>query len=92
MLSGKIQDFFEIGAGNSGLTEEIIYLNQPKSEKTSVKVFSSSTQENTSMSFIDEGTLLEKNKKLVGIKIYRREGIIIARNGKAGNMIYVDEE
>lgn len=92
MLSGKIQDFFEIGSGNSGLTEEIIYLNQPKSEKTSVRVFSSSTQENTSMSFVDEGTLLAKNKKLARLKIYRRKGIIIARNGKAGNMLYVDAE
>ncbi len=92
MLSGKIQEFFEIGSGNSGLTEEIIYLNQPKSIETSVKVFSSSTQENTSMSFVDEGTLLKKNKKMVKLKIYKREGIIIARNGKAGNMLYVDEE
>lgn len=92
MLSGKIQDFFEIGSGNSGLTEEIIYLNQPKSEKTFVKVYSSSTQESTSMSFVDEGTLLEKNKKMVGLKIYQREGIIIIRNGKAGNMLYVNEK
>lgn len=92
MLSGKIQDFFEIGSGNSGLTEEVIYLNQPKSIKTSVKVFSSSTKENTAMSYIDEETILVKNKKPVGLKIYRREGIIIARNGKAGNMQYVDEE
>ncbi len=92
MLSGRIQDFFEIGSGNSGLTEKIIYLNQPKSEKTSVKVFSSSTQEKTTMSFVDEGTFLVKNKKMIRLKIYRQEGIIIARNGKAGNMLYVNEE
>ncbi|MBR1598402.1 MAG: restriction endonuclease subunit S [Lachnospiraceae bacterium] len=92
MLNGKIEDFFEIGSGNSGLTENIIYLNQPKSKDTAVKVFSSSTQEKTSMSFIDEGTYIKKNSKMVNIKIYQSEGIIIARNGKAGNMIYVNED
>lgn len=92
MLNGKIQDFFEIGSGNSGLTEKIIYLNQPKNKKTTVKVFSASTKESTSMACIDESALLTRGNKLVKLKIYRGEGIVISRKGKAGNLIYVDEE
>ena len=44
------------------------------------------------MACVDERALLNKGNKLVKLKIYKGEGIIISRKGKAGNLLYVDEE
>ncbi len=83
----KIKEFFMIGSGNSGLTEAFIYQNQPSSPENSVKVFSSSTQEKTSFRNVDKNAIFPDGK---GLKVYFTEGIIIARNGKAGKMTFVD--
>lgn len=86
-MRDKIKEFFLVGSGNGGLTEEFIYKNQPQSEDNSVKVFSSSTIEQTSFKNIDKNAIFPDGKKL---KIYKSEGVIIARNGKAGKMTYVN--
>ena len=49
MMRDKIKEFFLVGSGNGGLTEEFIYNNQPQSKENAVKVFSSSTIEKTSL-------------------------------------------
>lgn len=88
MLNDKIKEFFNIYGGNSGLTEEFIYLNQPKDKNNDVKIYSSSTQENTSLKSIDKNAQLVKNNSC--IKTFSGKGIIIARNGKAGSMLYIN--
>ena len=88
MMVDKIKEFFMIGSGNSGLTEEFIYRNQPSCPENSVKVFSSSTQEKTSFRSVDKNAVLPDGK---GLKVYRTEGIVIARNGKAGKMTFVND-
>lgn len=86
MIRGKVKTFFKIEGGNSGLTEDFIYLNQPKSKKREIIVYSSATQENTALRKVDIKAKI-KNKS---IKKFSGEGIIIARNGKAGNMTYLE--
>ena len=86
MIRGKIKQFFKIEGGNSGLTEDFIYLNQPKSPESEIIIYSSSTQENTALRKVDKDAKI-KNKK---IKIFSGESIIVARNGKAGSMTYLE--
>lgn len=77
---------FDLTGGNSGLTEEFIYNNQPINEEDSVKIYSSSTNETTNMGFVS------KNAKIKGKRIITFKGpaIIIARNGQAGKVIFVE--
>ena len=88
MIRGKIKKFLKIEGGNSGLTEDFIYLNQPKDLDNEITVYSSSTQESTSLRKIDKNAKIN-NKD---IKLFSGEGITVARNGKAGNMIYLKNE
>lgn len=91
MYTGKVKKYFKISGGNSGLTEEFIYHNQPQKVENTVKVYSSSTKEFTSMHNIDKGALIIKNGKEKKVKIFNREGIIITRNGGfAGTMYYAN--
>ncbi len=85
-MIGKIRQFFDIKGGNSGLTEEIIYNNQPIVEKESIKVFSSSTDDKTIMKRISKHAQIDNEN----IKIFDKEGILISRNGKAGKMKYIE--
>lgn len=39
MMRDKIKEFFLVGSGNGGLTEEFIYKNQPQSEDILLKFF-----------------------------------------------------
>ena len=82
----ELKIFFDILGGNSGLTEEFIYYNLPESEKDTVLILTSSTLERTSMGFISEHAR-PNNKKL---KIFNAPAILIARNGYAGTMNYID--
>lgn len=87
MIRGKVKRFLKIEGGNSGLTEDFIYLNQPKNKESEIIVYSSATQENTALRKVDRNAKI-KNKH---IKKFSGEGIIIARNGKAGNMTYLED-
>lgn len=86
MIRGKVKKFFKIEGGNSGLTEDFIYLNQPKNKKNEIIVYSSATQEDTALRKVDKNAKI-KNKE---IKKISGEGVIIARNGKAGSMTYLE--
>ena len=87
MIRGKVKRFLKIEGGNSSLTEDFIYLNQPKNKESEIIVYSSATQENTALRKVDRNAKI-KNKH---IKKFSGEGIIIARNGKAGNMTYLED-
>lgn len=82
--AGKL---FDIKGGNSGLTEEFIYNNQPINEEDAIVVYSSSTDEATNMGVIS------KNSKLKGenIKCFKGPAAIIARNGQAGKVMFIEK-
>ncbi len=82
--AGKI---FVIKGGNSGLTEEFIYNNQPVDEKDAIVVFSSSTDEATNMGVVS------KNAKINGqkIKSFIGPSVIISRNGQAGRAMFIEK-
>lgn len=82
--AGKL---FDIKGGNSGLTEEFIYNNQPINEEDAIVVYSSSTDETTNMGVIS------KNSKLKGenIKFFKGPAAIIARNGQAGKVMFIEK-
>lgn len=84
MEAGKL---FDIQGGNSGLTEEFIYNNQPTNKKEAIVVYSSSTATATNM-----GTI-SKNAKIKGKQIKRFKGpaVIISRNGQAGKVMFIEE-
>ena len=85
-LEGKISKFFKIDGGLSGLSEEFAYNNQPQGKNDIVHVFSSSTDSKTSLKEISKFAKID-NKN---IKMFHDEGILIARNGKAGTMRYIN--
>ena len=77
MLRGKVKKFFKIDGGNSGLTEEFIYHNQPKEIDNGIKVYSGATQLNNMLKKIDKNAKINKKN----IKLFYHEGILISRKG-----------
>lgn len=92
MLKGKVKKFFLIENGNSGLTEEFIYSNQAMNPDNKAIVYSSATTKGTSMKNVDKNCKIFRNSREYDLKYYTNEGIIIARNGKAGTMQYVNDD
>ena len=60
--AGKL---FDIKGGNSGLTEEFIYNNQPINEEDAIVVYSSSTDETTNMGVISKNSKLNPHASLL---------------------------
>ncbi|MFH0914516.1 MAG: restriction endonuclease subunit S, partial [Chloroflexota bacterium] len=88
IFSGNIVDIFDVHGGNSGLTEELIYHNQPLTPQDSVVVLSGATQAGNKMGEIARNTVLSSGKKL---KTMNKESILLTRNGfYAGTMTYVN--
>lgn len=84
---GNIADIFNVHGGNSGLTEELIYHNQPLTLSDSIVVLSGATQSANKMGRIARDTVLPSGKKL---RTMSQEGILLTRNGfYAGTMTYV---
>lgn len=81
-LLGNIINF---GGGNSGLTEEFVYNNQPNSLEERVPILSSATLDINLMGYISRFAN-PSNKKL---KIYKGPCVLVARNGYAGTMTYI---
>lgn len=71
--------------GNSGLTEDFIYYNQPSNENEKIEIFSSATLEVNRMGYISRNAK-PNGKKL---KIFIAPAILTARNGYAGLMTYI---
>jgi len=83
----RLDKIFKMVGGNSGLTEEFIYYNSPSNNEEKIAILSSATLENTFMGFISRNAQLNKEK----IKIFNTPCILIARNGYAGTMTYMDK-
>lgn len=93
MLKGKIKDYFVISGGNSGLTEEVIYKNQPKDIKDNIMVLSGATISSNDLKNISENAkIIDKKGNEKSIKVYSGEGLKIVRKGRAGFTTYVNEK
>lgn len=83
----SVKKIFEILSGNSGITEEIIY-SYTVDKRTKYQVLSSSTIKETNLGFIPQC----HNGKGNLISIFENKlGILVARNGKAGLMSFLDK-
>ena len=72
-------------SGNSGLTKKLIHAN--RSESCDCMVLSSSLQNETAMGFVPKNLILPNGSPL---KLYEgQEGIVISRNGYAGEMSFL---
>ncbi|MCK9568480.1 restriction endonuclease subunit S [Candidatus Pacearchaeota archaeon] len=81
----EFSSILDFSGGNSGLTEEFIYNNQPNDIGETIPILSSATQSTNSMGQISRYAK-PKNKKL---KIYKGPCVLVARNGYAGTMTYI---
>ena len=81
----ELKKIFHTEGGNSGLTEEFIYYNQPSNEEEKIEIFSSATLEAKRMGYISRN-VKPNGKKL---KIFKSPAILVARNGYAGSMTYI---
>lgn len=88
MLSGKIKDFFMILGGNSNLTEDFIYNNQPNHNDKSVRVYTGATNRENEVRVITSDSILGNGKE---IKCYEGQSIKIVRKGKAGSLHWIDD-
>ncbi len=83
-----VTSVFDCMSGNSGLTEEFIY-TKLATKGTIYEVLSSSTTGMTRLGFIPM-CVLNKDKTL---RVFEgKHGILVARNGKAGQMTYLKPE
>lgn len=80
--AGKL---FDMRGGNSGLTEEFIYQNQPENANEAVAVLSSSTDVSTSMGMVSSRAQIKGEN----IKCFKGPALVIARNGQAGKGIFI---
>ena len=87
MLRDKLKKFVVIKGGNSGLTEELIYLNQDLNKKYAINVYSGATQKNNKMRSINPGVKINGKE----LKVFSNKGILIARKGKAGALTYIND-
>lgn len=82
----KVCNIFNCLSGNSQLTEEFVYNNINKNSEEYL-ILSSSTKDSTGLGYIP----MCKNNKGRDINVFKdRPGILIARNGKAGKMKYLE--
>jgi len=80
-----LADVFTFKGGNSDLTEDFVYCNQPTNKEESVQILSSATLEVNKMGFISKKAK-PNGKKL---KIFKGSAIHVTRNGYAGSMTYI---
>jgi len=80
-----LSKIIKFSGGNSGLTEEFIYNNQPNNMDERVPILSSATLKINLMGHISRFAK-PNNKKL---KIYNGPCILVTRNGYAGKMTYI---
>jgi len=84
--SENLDNIFQFKGGNSGLTEEFIYNNQPNNEEEKIPILSSATLDINLMGYISRNA--KPNGK--NLKIFRGPCILVARNGYAGTMAYIE--
>ena len=81
----KLQNIFHIEGGNSGLTEDFVYYNQPSNEQEKLSILSGATLKANLMGYIS------RNAKPNGrnLKIFSAPEILVVRKGIAGQMTYI---
>jgi hypothetical protein len=84
----SVNGIFEVLSGNSGITEEFIY-SYVLDKGTKYQVLSSSTINETKLGFIPQCNNLKG--ELISI-FENKMGILVARNGKAGLMAFLDKK
>jgi len=89
-LKGKEEEIgkiFTFKGGNSGLTEEFIYYNQPTSDDDKIPILSGATLKANLMGYIS------RNAKPDGknLKIFKGPAILVVRKGIAGQMTYIND-
>jgi len=84
MIKEKIEKIFDIEGGNSGLTEDFVYNNQPTNEEESIKILSGATIERNILGYVNKNSR-PNNRNL---KIFKAPFIQIVRKGLAGYMTY----
>lgn len=84
----KLKDIFHFRGGNSGLTEKFIYSNQPSEDSDGIPIFSSATLKANMMGEISR-TAKPGGRRL---KLFKGPSILVARNGYAGIMTYIEED
>jgi len=84
-LKGTLGNYVDFLGGDSCITKNFIYYNMPMNSKDSIPVYSSSTKEQTFMGMINKFAT-NKGKK---IKVFKGEVLLVARNGQAGKMRYI---
>jgi restriction endonuclease S subunit len=78
-------EIFLIKGGNSKLTKEFVYHNQPNSDDEKIMIHSGATLKTNSMGYISRDAKLS-NKR---IKIFKGPAIVVVRKGIAGHMSYI---
>jgi hypothetical protein len=87
-FKGKFSTFFNITGGNSGLTEEFIYHNQPSTEEEKIEIFTGATLDENKMGFISRFAKPNRTK----LKIFQSPAILVVRKGLAGKMFYIEKD
>jgi type I restriction enzyme S subunit len=82
----QIKNIFKIVGGNSGLTEEFVYYNQPTNNKDKINILSGATIENNLLGLVDINAK-PYNRKL---KVFEAPFIQIVRKGLAGHMRFIE--
>ncbi|GEM_PF-1962785 len=82
----KIGDMFRFLGGNSGLTEEFLYNNQPKIDEPIIPVLTGSSDVTVPFGYVSKDCLLNERK----VRFYSGPSIVVVRKGKAGKMMVVD--
>ena len=88
LYKDTISNIFHIYNGNNNLTEEFIYNNEPTNKTEQIKILSSATLETNMMGYISRNAEYEGKK----IKIFKAPCLLVARNGYAGKITYIDNE
>lgn len=81
----ELKKLFYISGGNSGLSEEFIYNNQPANSSESIPILSSATIEDKLMGYVSRYSMPDGNN----LKIFNGPSILVTRNGYAGTMSYL---
>lgn len=84
----NIKNLFNIKSGNTGLTKEFMYYNQPTNTKDSIRVYSGATQERNMMGTISK----DAKPKGRDLKIFKGPCILVSRKGYAGTMKLIDDD
>jgi hypothetical protein len=83
--TARLDDVFTLEGGNSGLTEDFIYYNQPSNAEEKLSILSGATLKANLMGYIS------RNAKPNGreLKIFSAPAILVVRKGLAGRMTYI---